>query len=82
MPFFSNEIWLALLAAVTAAVTWVAKLLVKIFKRKEAELVDLREENTDLKVNVATMEAYATKRMAKHKSRDADGSKGTGSSNG
>ena len=65
----SEETYLYILGAITAGVTWTAKLLVKIFRRKEKELKELREENTDLKVSHASLEAYATKKMAKSKKR-------------
>ena len=49
----SNEVWLYILGAITAAIGWTAKLLVKIFKRMSIELKELREENQDLAVENA-----------------------------
>ncbi|GAG38712.1 unnamed protein product [marine sediment metagenome] len=66
---FSNEIWLAILAAITGGVTWVAKLLVSIFRRKEAENNKLRDENQALEIHKARMEERLVKKSTKSRGK-------------
>lgn len=66
---WDNEILLAILAAITGGFAWVAKLLVKIFRRKEADIKKLREEKHALEINKAVYEDRLMKHAAKSRKR-------------